>query len=46
MSPGSKLEEDVEGLSGSSLQMSFSEEFCPLNKHVAVEWVSWERMTL
>lgn len=32
MSPGTKLEEDPEGLSGTSLQLSFSKELCPLNK--------------
>lgn len=31
MSPGTKLE-DPEGLSGNGLQLSFSKEFCPLNK--------------
>lgn len=36
MSPGNKLEENLEELTGSTLQLSFSKEFCPLNKHVAV----------
>lgn len=34
--PETKLEEDLGGLSGNSSQLSFSKEFCPLNKHVLV----------
>lgn len=36
MSPGTKLEEDLGGLSGNSLQLSFRKELCPFNKHILV----------
>lgn len=45
MTPGTKLDQDPEGLSGNGLQLSFSKEFCPLANHRSW-WSNWEGVKL